>query len=467
VTEPIGINRGGGVVWALQHPFDAVGSDSSARKHAGAARPSANGAQSHPVESKRRTELLDAAARLIASSGLRTTLRDIADEAGILPGSVYHHFESKDAILVALIRRYHSDLVRISELAKERLYKPDASPISEKIVELGTAIAQCAVRHRAALQMSFFDAPSSDPELVKLVKEPPSAIQDAMLQTLLAGRWSGYIRNDIDLRALADRMCQSMLHLGLDAIQSNAAADRGAAILCHTMLNGLASRPPGDAELDASNAHAAANAVIGTWADDKDTDAVGDKASHIRAVARKEFGRRGYEVTTTRDIASAAGLGTGTIYKLVGSKEELLASIMESFGRQTEAGFVAALRADATPVEKLDALSWLYINTLVQFEDEWKIHLAWMRQSPPNTDYRGLAFSRRVRQLTSMLSKGIRSGEITVDGPPTAMLARCVIDLLWMPESIVRAGGKRAALVLARDTMLRGVADHGAKQRPN
>ena len=39
----------------------------------------------------RRTEILQTAASLIASSGLRTSLQEIADAAGILPGSLYHH----------------------------------------------------------------------------------------------------------------------------------------------------------------------------------------------------------------------------------------------------------------------------------------------------------------------------------------------------------------------------------------
>ena len=47
--------------------------------------------------------------------------------------------------------------------------------------------------------------------------------------------------------------------------------------------------------------------------------------------------------------------------------------------------------------------------------------------------------------------------------PSTEVLSRCVIDVLWMPESIVRAAGKRAALIHARDTVLRGVTSQSAK----
>ncbi|EUA25900.1 bacterial regulatory s, tetR family protein [Mycobacterium intracellulare] len=329
----------------------------------------------------RRAEILATAASLIASSGLRTSLQEIADAAGILPGSLYHHFESKEAILVELIRRYQDDLERIGRSAQAKLDEPDSRPVAEQIIELGAAIANCAVEHRAALQMSFYEGPSTDPELIKLTQQRPVAIQEAMLQTLRAGRWSGYIKPDIDLPTLADRICQTMLQVGLDVMRHKSPGDQVAGLLCRIILQGLATRSPTDAALDRSKAFAAADDVIATWSDDSDADP-SDKAALVRAVARTEFGRRGYEVTTIRDIASAAGLGTGTVYRVIGSKDELLASIMESFGKKVEAGWVNVLRSDATPIEKLDALSWVNVNALDRFSDEFRIQLAWMRQSP-------------------------------------------------------------------------------------
>jgi AcrR family transcriptional regulator len=460
----------------LQQPSEAAAAGDSARLHlpdadsraraGGAGRPrmtSADGRGGAYDDGTRRSEILQTAAALIASSGLRTSLQEIADAAGILPGSLYHHFESKEAILVELIRRYYADLDRIGEIAHERLDKPDSRSAADQIVELGSAIARCAVEHRAALQMSFYDAPSANPELVELLQKPPTAVQQAMLQTLRAGKWSGYIRSDIDLPTLADRICQTMMHVGLDIIRHTAPADQTALVLCRIMLHGLAARPPSDRELDGSPAFAAAEAAIKTWSDESESGA-NDKAAHVRAVARAEFGKKGYEVTTIRDIASAAGLGTGTVYRLIGSKEELLASIMESFGIKAGGGFAAVLRTDATPVEKIDALNWVNINALDQFPDEWKIQLAWMRQSPPDTPNPGLAFTMRLRQLRTLLSEGIQSGDIQIEDPPSlAMLSRCVMDVLWMPENIVRDQGKHAALVIARDTVVRGVADRGGR----
>ncbi len=410
------------------------------------------------AEETRRAEILRTAASRIASSGLRTSLQEIADAAGILPGSLYHHFDSKEAILVELIRRYHADLDRIGELARQGRFDADAGAVADEIVALGSAIADCAVRHRAALQLTFHEPPASaNQELVELAQRPPSGIQTAMLAILRKGRRSGYIRADIELSTLADRICQTMLHVGLDVIRHGAPADRVAGILCGILLHGLARRAPGDRELDRSSALSAVNRVMETWRDASEADG-DDRRTHVHAVARTEFGRRGYEATTIRDIASAAGLGTGTVYRLIGSKEELLASIMRAFGRKVAAGWIAALRSDATPIEKLDALCWVDINALEQFHDEFRIQLAWLRQSPPDTPNPGWRFTTRLRQLGTLLGEGMRSGEIRVDGPSTGMLARCVLDVLWIPENIVRAAGRRAALVHARDTVLRGVA---------
>lgn len=393
---------------------------------------------------------------MIATSGLRTSLQQIADAAGILAGSLYHHFDSKEAILVELIRRYHAELDRIGEVALERLDEPDPRSAKEQIVALGCAIARCAVEHRAALQMSFYEGPSADPELAELTRRRPAKLLAAMQQALRAGRWSGYIRPDVDLPVVADRMVQSMLHVGLDMIRHKASSEQVATLMSMIVLEGLAARERSDAELDASAAFAAAQAVIDTWGDDADD--VDDKAAHVRAVARAEFGRRGYEMTTVRDIASAAGLGTGTVYRVIGSKDELLMSIMLSFGKKVGAGWNAVLRSDSTPVEKLDALSWLNINALDRFPDEFRIQLAWMRHSPPDTADPGWSFSMRVRQMKSLLSEGIKSGEIRIESPSAETLARCVIGIQWIPENILHELGTRRGLTHARDTVLRGVA---------
>lgn len=63
------------------------------------------------AKSGRRAELLDIAAELFASRGVRaTTVRDIADAAGILSGSLYHHFDSKESMVDEILRGFLDDL---------------------------------------------------------------------------------------------------------------------------------------------------------------------------------------------------------------------------------------------------------------------------------------------------------------------------------------------------------------------
>jgi AcrR family transcriptional regulator len=215
-------------------------------------------------DATRRTEILKAANAIIASSGLRTSLQQIAGAAGILPGSLYHHFPSKGVIFVELLRRFHADLDSVGATAVARLDEPTTAPVSEQVIALGCAIASCAVEHTAALQMSFFQAPGDDPEFLALARLRPAKIQEAMVQLLRTGRWSGYIRPDLDAPTLADRICQAVLHIGLDIMRHDASSDQVATLLCRMMLEGLAVVPPNDAELDRSSAFAAANAVIET-----------------------------------------------------------------------------------------------------------------------------------------------------------------------------------------------------------
>jgi AcrR family transcriptional regulator len=55
----------------------------------------------------RRGDILASAADLFARKGVgATTVREIADAVGMLSGSLYHHFESKDAIVAEILNGY-------------------------------------------------------------------------------------------------------------------------------------------------------------------------------------------------------------------------------------------------------------------------------------------------------------------------------------------------------------------------
>ena len=71
---------------------------------------SADPLASAPAHS-RRDELLRIAAGLFAEKGFKnTTVRDIADAAGILSGSLYHHFDSKESMVDEILRTFQEEL---------------------------------------------------------------------------------------------------------------------------------------------------------------------------------------------------------------------------------------------------------------------------------------------------------------------------------------------------------------------
>jgi AcrR family transcriptional regulator len=63
------------------------------------------GSQVIPRSDNRREDLLDASARLFGAHGYASTsVRDIANAVGMLPGSLYYHFKSKEELLLAVHR---------------------------------------------------------------------------------------------------------------------------------------------------------------------------------------------------------------------------------------------------------------------------------------------------------------------------------------------------------------------------
>jgi AcrR family transcriptional regulator len=69
------------------------------------------GAGELPV-SERRGAILAIAAEMFARKGFAaTTVREIADEAGILSGSLYHHFDSKESMIDEIISTFIDEMV--------------------------------------------------------------------------------------------------------------------------------------------------------------------------------------------------------------------------------------------------------------------------------------------------------------------------------------------------------------------
>jgi AcrR family transcriptional regulator len=403
----------------------------------------------------RRAEILETAAALFASCGLRVSLQEIADACGILPGSLYHHFDSKEAIVLELVRRYRHDLDEVTAEAVQTQAGSAGAPVEERIVEFGRAIAACGVRHRAALLLTLYEPPTVlGGELADLARDAPTAMAGAMLALLGEARASGVLRPQVDVSLLSDRLCQSMLHVGVGVSHVTPGAEHVPELRLHILLHGIAPQPPPDETLDASSPMKAVEKLVAGW--DEDVDGDDERTTHLQAVARKEFGRRGFEATTMRDVAAAAGLSTGTVYRSFSSKDELLLSIMRTYSDQARSAWRAALESEGSPLEKLDALMCANIHLLDRFSDEFRIQLAWLRQSPPTNPDLGRWFAWHLRHIKGLLADGAKTRELHLDGASVDIRARCVYEATVVPPGIVSAGGTRRAQSLARDTVLRG-----------
>lgn len=114
-----------------------------------------------------RERILISAARLFRERGYRaTTVRDIASEVGILSGSLFHHFDSKEQMLVEMVR----EAVISMCAGAEALVGPIADPVERLRVlvrfELDCFAGSQTRDYFAVLVSEWRDVPASiQPEL--------------------------------------------------------------------------------------------------------------------------------------------------------------------------------------------------------------------------------------------------------------------------------------------------------------
>jgi TetR/AcrR family transcriptional regulator, cholesterol catabolism regulator len=100
-----------------------------------------------PAVSARREEILAIAAELFADKGFATTtVREIADTAGILSGSLYHHFDSKESMVDEILRTFLDEILASYRAAAAR----DDDP-AKVLRELVRAAFSALGTHRAAV----------------------------------------------------------------------------------------------------------------------------------------------------------------------------------------------------------------------------------------------------------------------------------------------------------------------------
>lgn len=139
--------------------------------------------------------MLDIAADLFAEQGFRsTTVRQIGDAAGVLSGSLYHHFDSKEAILDEILSAYFESLMDSYRKVAEENSDPAAA-----LRELVRTAFESLDEHRAAITVvqNERNYMNQFPRF-SYVADAEAEVRGLWMQVIEDGVAAGVFRNDLD-----------------------------------------------------------------------------------------------------------------------------------------------------------------------------------------------------------------------------------------------------------------------------
>ncbi|MEV7276463.1 TetR/AcrR family transcriptional regulator [Streptomyces sp. NPDC093111] len=141
--------------------------------------------------------MLDIAAEVFAAQGYNaTTVRRIADEAGMLAGSLYYHFDSKESMLDEILSTFLNELWDGYDTVLAAALGP-----RETIEALVTESFREIDRHRAAVAIYQRESHHLvDQDRFRYLADSQVRFEKAWLGTLERGVAAGTFRADLDVR---------------------------------------------------------------------------------------------------------------------------------------------------------------------------------------------------------------------------------------------------------------------------
>ena len=164
------------------------------------------------VQSATRTQqhrILEAARRLFLSQGYNgSNLRDIAREAKVSMGGIYHHFSSKEEIYKSLLQQSDvtGDMLQLLRLLQ-------APEFPENLAAIGDAIAKTVRRHKDSFKLFYIDVLEFQGRNVKpLIQQFRDRINE--LAEILLARRAGdlaVVHSAIAMRVMVDAFVHTRL----------------------------------------------------------------------------------------------------------------------------------------------------------------------------------------------------------------------------------------------------------------
>ena len=136
-----------------------------------------------------------AAGALFAERGVRgTTVREIGDRVGVLSGSLYHHFKTKNDIVHELMRPYCAEL-----LEKYRRAVLPGGTTRDKLRRLFLACMDANLEHPDEETILILELPNlfRDDEFV-YIHDTLAKIEELFVDVLQEGVRRGEIRHDVE-----------------------------------------------------------------------------------------------------------------------------------------------------------------------------------------------------------------------------------------------------------------------------
>lgn len=152
------------------------------------------------VSTARRSQILDAAAAIFARSGFHESrMEDIAAAAGLSKGTLYLYFDSKDAIVTALLRRLFDH-----ELDDLRQFGTGAAPVGERLLRFTRHIAAEYQRMRADIPLvrEFYAVAAREPGVRAFLRGYLRAYRDLLAALIREGIDRGELR-PVDAKSAA------------------------------------------------------------------------------------------------------------------------------------------------------------------------------------------------------------------------------------------------------------------------
>lgn len=183
------------------------------------------------------------------------------------------------------------------------------------------------------------------------------------------------------------------------------------------------------------------------------------RRDQVVARSAKVFAERGFHATSTTELCEANELGKGALYYYIGSKDELLTTIIDRVMDAVLEGATRAATSDATPSDRLRALGREYLEVIMRYPDHVWVFL---HEFPALTGENAKALRARRRSFEDLVEKvlaeGAEAGDFAVDDPrltSRAWLGMHNYTYLWL-----RPGGELSATVVAdhfADVFLQGI----------